>query len=172
MLLCFQFRLDGGLWGCGFQEITSVNRDDHICNCMFHHCHAYFWMLKLCGCAGINCRAIHFHATALAAAAVAGSTKVVCLSVKKNTHWKKFLEFLYELIRFLYQFEDSLLENKHKQTKPSKNLTPWHHNMLQNRTIIQLTNGREDNSVSVLTPFESSLSQHPSLQLCQPPRSL
>lgn len=93
--------------------------------------------------------------------------KVVCLSVQKkpqNTHWrkKKFLQFLYELIRFLYYFEDSFLENKHKQIKTTKNLTLWHHHIPQNRTIIQLTNGKEDNSVPVLTPFVSSLLQHPS----------
>lgn len=34
---------------------------------------------------GINCRAVNFHATVLAAAAVAGSTEAVCLSVKKKT---------------------------------------------------------------------------------------
>lgn len=136
MFLCFQSWLDGGLWGCGFQEITSVNRDDHICNCMSHHCHAYFWTLKLCGGAGINCRAIHFHATALAAAAVAGSTKVVCLFVKKNTHththWKKFPEF-----------NHSYSINKQKQAKTQ------HHNIIKCYKTEPLFNSQTEEKITV-----------------------
>lgn len=104
--------------------------------------------------------------------------KVVCLSVQKkktkqqhtHTHTLEEISWISLWAHLIFVLLCRLIP--WKETKTTKNQTLWHHHMLQNRTIIQLTNGGEDNSVPVLTPFVSSLLQHPSLQLCQPPRSL
>lgn len=96
---------------------------------MSHRCHAYFWMLKLCGCAGINCRAIHFHATALAAAAVAGSTIFKgCLFIcpkktqKTTTHThigRNFLNISMSSFDFCTTLQThSLKRNINKQKQP------------------------------------------------------